>query len=74
MSEIDENAEARRVLCEIRDLALSLYPFPKGCGVDDRYAAAFGLITGIVTDSITSVHDGRPFYVLGTKIKFGDKE
>ena len=45
----DRDTEIRNLLKEIRDLALSPYPFPGGTIVRPEYALALGQIAGIAT-------------------------
>jgi len=61
VDEDKDNREARTVLSAIRDLALSLYPFPDGTQVDQRYAMALGIIAGCAYQALNAAEGDIPF-------------
>lgn len=54
-----DNEDVKVLLLNIRRMAVSPYPFPPDSKVNDQYALALGLITGICTEALQSVKDRR---------------
>jgi len=63
-----DDDDAKHVLLTVRRMVLEGYPYPDGCTLDPRYAMAFGLISGLATEAIQAVQQGRkPSYKIEAK-------